>query len=102
MVFRFDFVVHANPNVAKKKHDHYNYEENQSFDPLKNLDGKPYQHNLGVFPIRFEGTLMCETSYISGEALLVYHKPGTQRKTAETELTALHKEYRDPKRKVLK
>ena len=62
------------------------------FDPLKNHDGKPYQHNAGAFRMVFEGLALCEFGHIMSEALLVYHKPNTERKAAELELASLHKE----------
>ena len=96
--FRFDFVVNAKPDLSmSNSHQDYgdDYEQIDEFDPLKNRDGKMYKHNLGVFAIKFEGTLMCEPSFVSSEALLVYHKPGTKRREAEIELARLHKESHD-------
>ena len=40
----------------------------------------------------FEGLALCEFGHIMSEALLVYHKPNTERKAAELELASLHKE----------
>lgn len=99
---RFDFVIDANyeakPKQGSRVYHDDNYEhsndENYSFNPNANLDGTKYEHNLGVFPIRFEGLLMCEGVFVSSDALLVYHKPNSNRETAEIELASLYQESR--------
>ena len=106
MIFRFDFVLDANHEAkpkgpkmnSKMKHndDYENYnDEDYTFDPTVNLDGTKYEHSMGVFPIRFEGLLMCEGVFVSSDALLVYHKPNTNRKTAEIELTSVYQESKE-------
>ena len=106
--YRFDFVLDANHELrpvesqtnpkpkAKHSDDYENYnDEDYTFDPTVNLDGTKYKHSLGVFPIRFEGLLMCEGVFVSSDALLVYHKPNTNRRKAEIELTSLYQESRE-------
>ena len=45
--------------------------------------------------MRFEGLLMCEGVFVSSDALLVYHKPKSDREAAEIELTSLYQESRE-------
>ena len=98
--FRFDFVLEANhglkpaePTKNNDDDDYQHYDDDyEPFDPTTNLDKKKYKHSLGVFPIRFEGLLMCEGVFVSSDALLVYHKPKTVRRTSEIELASLYQE----------
>ena len=75
VLIRFDFVLHANANATE------NHKSGR--------DGKKYQHNNGVFKMRFQGLLACEIWGVVSEATLVYSKPGMRRADAEVELAAL-------------
>ena len=91
MFQRIDFVLHANYEANPSKAYENSDDSYQMYH--ENLDGKRYQHNLGVFAIHFDGLLLCQGPRVSSEALLVYHKRSSERKTAEVELAALYEEY---------
>ena len=73
--YRFDFILHANQDGKSRN--------------KQGRDGKKYEHNDGVFKIRFQGLLACEIYHVATESTLVYNKLNADRATAEVELAEL-------------